>query len=720
VKECPLCRACADDSADRCQGDGTSLESTIPGTRLFAGKYDLEHRLGQGGMGIVYRARHVDLHRAVAIKIIADSRAEFADRFRVEAAALGRLKHTHIVDVMDFGVDEARGIAYLVMELLEGVNLATRCNASHLPPRADAVRILQDVADGIDFAHERGILHRDLKPANIFLVQSGKTVSVKIVDFGLAQFVRGRPTAAKAGAFDFPIAGYEAQANSSDTTKLVVANEWRSEHSGRGGLSALQAEPSGTLMGTPAYMAPELFRFAPATPASDVYALGVIAHQLFTGVLPASDASAPQEIPRGSVTTHGLPRELADAVMRLLAPAADDRPRTARDAVATIAAADRTATARKWRERERPRRTVAAAALAVVATLATLLWTAPIDRIERAAIDARFRIGPVRSPHPAILLVVLDDPSVDADSTPLALRADEFGETLTRVFGAGARAVGVDLLLPGTWSSSAPLAQLVARHPDQLTLAAFTTSTGAVVGPECLPRLVTELLGLERSRLLFGFVNLDADADGVTRRVRQHYPDAQGRLQATWAARVALTAGVSPAAARDRDRVDYTVDVEQFRRVSWRDVARLADAAPETFRDRIVLVGGEFAASGDERRPTPGRSTNGATITGLVVQALAVNTVLNGFPIHESRYAPSSAGAMLSGVLAFLILMRRRLTPGVVVAALLAVAYVAVAILIFATGRVLWPIAGPLLSVLFAGGAAIALRTWWGLPPERS
>jgi serine/threonine protein kinase/CHASE2 domain-containing sensor protein len=720
VKECPLCRACADDSAERCPEDGTRLETTIPGPRLLDGKYEVERRLGEGGMGVVYRGHHLNLHRGVAIKVIADPSEGFADRFRIEAAALGRLKHPHIVDVMDFGVDQARGIAYLVMELLEGVTLAGRCDASRLLGRSEALHILEQVAAGIDFAHDHHILHRDLKPSNIFLVRSHTAESVKILDFGLAQFLRPDPTDAPPDHRDVPTPQFATDPSANETTVLVAAHEPRSMDDTRGDLFALQDHERGLLMGTPAYMAPELLRFGPATPSSDLYSLGVLAYQLFTGLLPAPSTSPRNKNPPPSAASGRTPRELDAPIMRLLEHSPSRRPHSARAAIAAIAAGDRAATAREWRERERPRRGAAVGVIAALTALGATLWTvSPIDRIERAATDARFGMATPHPPNPAILLVVLDDASVDAEAKPLGLVADEFGSALSRVFDAGARAVGVDLLLPRTWSGSGPFAQLLARHADRLTLGAFSTDAGAVLGPECLPGLVAELLGSARARAVFGFVNLDADSDGVTRRVRLHYRDAEGRLQATWAARTALTAGASLTAERDRDSVDYTTDMTRFRRVSWRDVPRLADSAPEAFRDRIVLVGGEFAGSGDAHRPPPGRSAPERSVSGLVLQALILNTILDGFPIREPPHWPAIAGvSVVSGVLTFLVLMKRRLTPSLMLAASLVVAYVAAACWVFAAGRILWPVAGPVLSALLALGAALVVRASWGAPPE--
>ncbi len=672
-------------------------------------------------MGVVYRGRHVNLHRQVAIKVIAGDGEGFGHRFQIEAAALGHLKHPHIVDVMDFGVEEARGMAYLVMELLEGVTLATRC-ASHPLDRSDAIRILEQVAEGVDFAHDHGIMHRDLKPANIFLARSNTgTESIKILDFGLAQFVQPDAHSGPGNGRAIPTPALPPPPGSADATTMVASYPAPSPDHGHNELLNLQRNDRGILAGTQAYMAPELFRFEPATPASDVYALGVLAYQMLTGTLPSATPATPGNVPPPSRVGLKTPAELDSPVMRLLEGVPSQRPSSARHAIAAIDAGDRAARAREWRDREHPRRRMAAIALGVFGALAAPLWTAPpLDRVERSTVDARFAAVSLQPPQPAILLVVLGDQDVDADARPLALRADEFGATLSRVFDAGARSVAVDLLLPQTWSRSAPFAQLVARHAERLTLGAVSTGAGTVLGPECLPGLVSELLGSERAGALFGFVNLDSDADGVTRHARLHYRDAEGQLRPTWSARAASTAGATLLPDRDGDRIDYTVESSQFHRVSWRDVARLADSAPEIFRDRVVLVGGEFTGSGDEHRPTPGRSSGGRPVSGLIVQAFIVNTMLNGFPIHESRRWPMIVGVCLaSGVLAFTVLTRRRLVPVMTLAIGLIAMYAAAAFAVFAAERTVWPVAGPILAVALVFGVALMIRARWAGPPER-
>ena len=392
MKECPLCRACTDDSAERCPDDDTRLESTIPGPTLLDGKYELERRLGQGGMGVVYRGHHLNLHRGVAIKVIADPSEGFADRFRIEAAALGRLKHPAIVDVMDFGVDQARGIAYLVMELLEGVTLAARCDASRLPGRSEALHILEQVAAGIDFAHEHHILHRDLKPSNIFLVRSPTAESIKILDFGLAQFLRPDRTDAPPDHRDVAIPQFATDASANETTMLVAAHESRSLDDTRGDLIALQDQERGLLMGTPTYMAPELLRFGAGDACERSRTRSAcVAYQLFTGRCQRPCTSPRNTNPPPSAASRRTPRELDAPVMRLLEHSPNRRPHVGADRDRRDCRWRSGRDVREWRERERPRRSAAVVVVAVLTALGATLWTvSPIDRIERAAIDARF------------------------------------------------------------------------------------------------------------------------------------------------------------------------------------------------------------------------------------------------------------------------------------------------------------------------------------------
>ncbi len=137
-------------------------------------------------MGVVYQARQPRLNRLVALKILAPEREKdpaFAGRFEKEAQALARLSHPNIVTIHDFG--EAGGMYYLLMEFVDGVTLRQLLNASRVSPR-EALAIVPQICDALQFAHDHGIVHRDIKPENILLDRLGR---VKVADFGLAKLV---------------------------------------------------------------------------------------------------------------------------------------------------------------------------------------------------------------------------------------------------------------------------------------------------------------------------------------------------------------------------------------------------------------------------------------------------------------------------------------------------------------------------------------------------
>ncbi|MEZ5402377.1 MAG: bifunctional serine/threonine-protein kinase/formylglycine-generating enzyme family protein [Bryobacteraceae bacterium] len=203
------------------------------------GRYRITGKLGEGGMGVVYRAADDQLHREVAIKVIRrDALAggeEARQRFAREARAAGQLKHPAIVTIYDIG--DWNGLPYLVMELVEGATLAQLLESGTLD--ADRVAsILNQVGAAVDYAHQRGIIHRDLKPANIFVQKDG---TAKILDFGIAKMAVG------------------------------------------GGPAATQV---GMLVGSPAYMPPERFLGDEANRSTDVWALGVTAYEALVGQRP--------------------------------------------------------------------------------------------------------------------------------------------------------------------------------------------------------------------------------------------------------------------------------------------------------------------------------------------------------------------------------------------------------------------------------------------------
>jgi CHASE2 domain-containing sensor protein len=305
----------------------------------------------------------------------------------------------------------------------------------------------------------------------------------------------------------------------------------------------------------------------------------------------------------------------------------------------------------------------------------------------------------------------MDDASLEADPTPLSQKADEFGLALERVFGAGARAVGVDLLLPEAWSHSSLFSELVLRHGDRLTLAALSSPAGSIVGPEAVVGLTTAALGPKRASELFGLVNVRADRDRVVRKVPRFYRGVDGTERPIWAARVAETAGSAmPIQAGEDLRVDYSADVTQLRRVSWRDLASMLDEDRDLFANRIVLVGGEFTGSGDEMHPVPARNGAPTSVSGLVLQALILDSLLGERPFRDAPRLPLLvAFAAVGGGIAFGIIgSQRPIAAGAAGLSLLG-AYTAAAFLLFREGLVL-PVVEPLVVVLLILGAAVALR----------
>ena len=207
--------------------------------------------LGQGGMGAVYKARQKHLDRLVALKIlpprIGQSQA-FADRFVREARSLAKLNDPHIVSVYDFGHTDA-GLYYFIMEYVDGTDLRRVIQAGEIST-SEAMEIISQICDALQFAHDEGIVHRDVKPENILLNKKGQA---KIADFGLAKLV-GRPAT---------------------------------------GYTLTQA---GQRMGTPHYMAPEqIERPNTVDHRADIYSLGVVFYEMLTGELPLGRFATPSQ-----------------------------------------------------------------------------------------------------------------------------------------------------------------------------------------------------------------------------------------------------------------------------------------------------------------------------------------------------------------------------------------------------------------------------------------
>ncbi len=241
--------------------------------------------LGQGGMGAVYKARQLRLDRLVALKILPPEVAghpAFERRFTREAQALARLNHPHIVTLHDFG--ESGGLYYFLMEFVDGVNLRQLIDGGKLEPR-QALAIVPQVCEALQYAHDEGIVHRDIKPENILLDKKGR---VKIADFGLVKLMgSGDPVAA--------------------------------------GRSAIRLTGSQQVMGTPHYMAPEqMERPQRVDHRADIYSLGVVFYEMLTGELPLGRFAPPSRMVQVDV-------RLDEVVLRTLEKEPDRRYQHASD-----------------------------------------------------------------------------------------------------------------------------------------------------------------------------------------------------------------------------------------------------------------------------------------------------------------------------------------------------------------------------------------------------
>src|SRR5216683_1610643 len=255
MRECPTCRTCYPDDVTDCPDDGVATTHSISGEPILDGRYQLERRLGQGGMGVVFKGRHIFLKTLHAIKVIlpdlVGNDPNLATRFRQEALAAAAIRHQNIIAVTDFGV--VRGtMPFLVMEFVRGCSLQEIMADEGAMSPLRAFELIQPICAGIGAAHRQKIIHRDLKPLNV-MIQEGIPVAegVKILDFGLAKIKSGELL----GSF-------------------------------------IAAQTTG-LMGSPFYMAPEQWGDDPPDARADVYSLGVMFYQMLAGEVTFKGSSIP-------------------------------------------------------------------------------------------------------------------------------------------------------------------------------------------------------------------------------------------------------------------------------------------------------------------------------------------------------------------------------------------------------------------------------------------
>jgi eukaryotic-like serine/threonine-protein kinase len=242
-----------------------SSDDALLGAR--AGRYILEARIGEGGMGAVYRAVHEDLGQHVAIKVLTGAKAfdeARLQRFLSEGRTAARVQHVNVVKIFDFGYSETVG-HHLVMEMLSGVSLSDLLSAGPIP-EARAIAIALQIADAIAAAHAHGVIHRDIKPSNVFVESHAGGDVVKVLDFGIAK------------------------------TELALSTK------------------SGIVVGTPRYMSPEQWSAERVTHATDQYSFGALLYEIATGKLPFPDGAAARRTrapPTAALAARRLPEPLS-------------------------------------------------------------------------------------------------------------------------------------------------------------------------------------------------------------------------------------------------------------------------------------------------------------------------------------------------------------------------------------------------------------------------
>ena len=306
MKECPSCKLCFGDSDDFCPADGSVLTFVFAGNVILEDRYKLEQCIGRGGMGIVYRGRHILLKTLHAIKVILPELAGgdpgLVRRFRQEAMVAASIRHQNIVTVTDFGVVGEK-MPFIVMDFIKGQLLHDLIEQEGKLTPAKALEIVTAIGAGVGTAHQQGIIHRDLKPLNIIL-QDNLPLSegLKILDFGLAKIKSGDVF----GSF-------------------------------------VLAQTTG-LMGSPYYMAPEQWSEEEPDMRADIYSIGIMMYQMLAGVLPFRGPSVPvimkkhmfDQPPAFASIGADVPPEIDVVVRRCLEKDPADRPQTVEELISEL------------------------------------------------------------------------------------------------------------------------------------------------------------------------------------------------------------------------------------------------------------------------------------------------------------------------------------------------------------------------------------------------
>ncbi len=270
--------------------------ATLRAGEVVLGKYEIKSAIGVGGMGQVFRARHLRLERDVAVKVLPENGSEeHAMRFEREAALMTRVRHPNVVEILDFGFVHGR-MPCIVMELVEGEALSARIERLRALPWADAVRVILGVLDGLEAVHEAQIIHRDLKPSNVAIAKGAPEV-VKLLDFGIARSLMP-----------------------SEGDRRVTR--------------------TGNIVGSLDYMSPEALVNDPIDERTDVYSAGMMLFEMLTGGFPFRDdamaaafrrLSTDPPLPVAPAMLEAIPLPIAEIAQSAIARERKERPSGADD-----------------------------------------------------------------------------------------------------------------------------------------------------------------------------------------------------------------------------------------------------------------------------------------------------------------------------------------------------------------------------------------------------
>jgi hypothetical protein len=572
----------------------------VSGQRL--GPYEILSPIGSGGMGDVYRARDTRLGRDVAVKVLPEDTAHVPDRlarFEREAQVIAALNHPNILALHDIGNES--GVVYAVMELLEGETLRARLQATGGLNPLKAVSYASQIARGLAAAHERGIIHRDLKPENLFITSDGR---MKILDFGIAQ---------------------------QETAPADV---------GDGAATRFTTQP-GTVLGTPAYMSPEQVIGQPATVRSDLFAFGVIVHEMVTGSHPflrATTADTVTAILREDPPLLGralpeLPAGLVGILERCLDKHAADRPSSARDLAIFLEAVGtssmESSAVRTGAELHRTRNRMLAMSCGLLIVLAAATWgfvRIMADRAVSAAIDvdlARAERLVHRVQREKLAVLALTARLVGSFPELRALFATDAPTIRDYLLSYKQRNPDVPLLI-----ALGPDGSSLARTDDVSLPGGHDESIAALVDPPGMPTIVqmrdqpyhAAAAAAEAGGNVFGYIVAAAPVDdGFAASLRDATQDEVVLVSETGVLASTLRAGQTPWTSRE----------------GWRNAGGRLDGATE------VSIGGQRFAAREVRladRPALGaivlksrdeaiapfrRIQDGVLVIGLLCAAVA-------------------------------------------------------------------------------------------------